>query len=77
MEVILFSEKESFDIVLMTHPDSIGKLPGECKKVVNDRIAVDQQDFFLQIPHDYDPKSPGPGQCIYRELVPISERNHK
>jgi len=60
-KISLDSEKESFDIVLMTHPDSIKKLPKECKEV----------------PQDYDPKSAGPGQCLYRELVPISERNHK
>merc|ERR1719483_168253 len=57
----LNTEKEAFDIILLTHPTSINKLPKECKK-------IDAQ---------FDPKAPGPGQCLFKELLPISERDHK
>jgi len=57
----LDSEEEAFDIILLTHPKSINKLPRECKKI---------DDLF-------DPEAAGPGQCLFKELLPISERDHK
>lgn len=60
-QIGLDSEKEAFDIILMTHPESINKLPPDC----------------VQVPEDFDPTAPGVGQCLFRELVPISERNHR
>jgi len=57
----LDAEEEAFDIILLTHPKSISKLPKECKK----------------IEESFDPESPGPGQCLFKELLPISERDHK
>jgi len=57
----LDAEEEAFDIILFTHPKSTSKLPKECKKVEE----------------SFDPESPGPGQCLYKELLPISERDNK
>jgi len=57
----LNAEEEAFDIVLFVHPETIDKLPKECKK----------------IKESFDPELPGPGQCLFVELLPISERNHK
>jgi len=54
-------EEEAFDIILLTHPKSVGKLPKECKKIED----------------NFDPDLPGPGQCLFKELLPISERDHK
>ena len=57
----LDEKEEAFDIILLTHPKSISQLPKGCKK----------------IEESFDPESPGPGQCLYKELLPISERDHK
>ena len=57
----LDSEEEAFDIILLTHPQSVDKLPKECKQIEN----------------NFDPGAPGPGQCLFKELLPISERDHK
>eukprot|EP00092_Neocalanus_flemingeri_P005814 GFUD01006258.1.p1 GENE.GFUD01006258.1~~GFUD01006258.1.p1 ORF type:complete len:628 (-),score=188.16 GFUD01006258.1:577-2460(-) len=57
----LDAEEEAFDIILLTHPKSINKLPKECRK-------IDDQ---------FDPEAAGPGQCLFKELLPISERDHK
>jgi hypothetical protein len=45
----------------MTHPDSVHKLPQTCHPV----------------PSDFDPRAEGPGRCLYRPLVGISERDHR
>ena len=55
----LDAEEEAFDIILMTHPESITKLPMECDRIDN----------------DFDPEAPGPGRCLYKELVGVSERD--
>jgi len=60
-QIGLDSEEAAFDIVLMTHPKSVEKLPVNCTKV----------------PEDYNPDIPGPGKCLYRELSPLSERDHR
>ena len=60
-KIELDSEKEAFDLILFTHPQSVGLLPAECRL----------------IEEDFDPENTGPGRCLYRELRPISERNLK
>jgi len=60
----LFSlSAEAFDIILMTHPTSVSKLPAVCQPM----------------PADFDPRTAAdlPGRCLYRELVGISERDHR
>ena len=57
----LNDKKESFDIILITHPESLDKLPKEC----------------IEIKESFDAKLPGPGRCLFKELLPISERDHK
>jgi len=52
---------QAFDIILFTHPSSIQKLPKECSEIED----------------DFDPKAPGGGRCLYRELVPLSERDFR
>ena len=49
------------DVVLFTHPASVARLPADCVRVTE----------------EFDPEAAGPGQCLYRELVPLSERNAK
>jgi hypothetical protein len=56
-----FSSAEAFDIILMTHPSSVAKLPRACRP----------------LPPDFDPRRAGPGQCLYRELLGIAERDHR
>ena len=58
-QIGLDSEKEAFDIILMTHPSSVNKLPKEC----------------IPVPSDFDPTAKGPGRCLWVELTPISERD--
>lgn len=58
----LDSEKEAFDIVLLTHPKSVSKLPSDC------HVIEDSFDPGLAV---------GPGRCLYKPLVPLSERNYK
>jgi len=57
----LNTEEEAFDIVLLIHPEAVHNLPDECKK----------------IEESFNPELPGPGQCLFKELIPISERDHK
>ena len=52
---------QAFDIILFTHPSSVLQLPEECSKI---------EDGF-------DPTAPGAGKCLYKELVPLSERDFR
>lgn len=45
----------------MTHPLSVNKLPKEC----------------LPVPSDFEPLSAGPGQCLWKEMTPLSERDQR
>lgn len=57
----LNASSQAFDIILFTHPESVNKLPEECK----------------EISESFNPEAPGPGLCLYRKLKPLSERNFK
>ena len=59
----LNTAKHAMDVVLFTHPESIKNLPPECINVKETHLL--------------DPGAVGPGQCLYKELVPLSERNYK
>ena len=52
---------QAMDVVLFTHPASVARLPADCVRVTE----------------QFDPGAAGPGQCLYRALVPLSERNPK
>ena len=52
---------QALDLVVFTHPLAVAQLPEECRLVTE----------------EFDPEAAGPGQCLYRELVPLSERNAK
>ena len=53
--------EEAFDIILMTHPEYIEKLPNDCNK----------------IPDGFDPRFSGPGRCLYKELLGLSYRDNR
>jgi hypothetical protein len=57
----LDSARAAFDIVLMVHPASVALLPAACQPP----------------PPGWEPRAPGPGRCLWRELVPLSERDHR
>ena len=57
----LDTAQQAMDVVLFTHPASVARLPADCVRVTE----------------EFDPGAAGPGQCLYRELVPLSERNAK
>ena len=57
----LDTPQQAMDVVLFTHPESVARLPADCVRVTE----------------EFDPEAAGPGQCLYRELVPLSERNAK
>ena len=57
----LDSARAAFDIVVMVHPASVALLPAACRPA----------------PPGWDPRAPGPGRCLWRELVPLSERDHR
>ena len=52
---------QALDLVLFTHPASVSRLPAECSNITA----------------EFDPEAAGPGRCLYRALVPLSERNPK
>ena len=52
---------ESFDLIVFSHPQAVQSLASECQ----------------EIRADFDPSFLGAGRCLYRELVPFSERNIK
>ena len=52
---------QALDLVLFTHPASVARLPAECSNITE----------------EFDPEAAGPGRCLYRALVPLSERNPK
>ena len=57
----LDTPQQAMDVILFTHPASVARLPADCVRVTE----------------EFDPEAAGPGQCLYRELVPLSERNAK
>ena len=57
----LDTPEEAFDIIIFSHPDSVSSLPADCQ----------------EMREDFSPSLGGPGQCLYRRLVPFSERNSK
>ena len=69
----LDSEAEAFDIILITHPASVEKLPkvGMIDKQRHRPIVCHHQEC-IEVPEDFDPQSEGPGQCLWRELTPLS-----
>ena len=52
---------QALDVVVFTHPRAVAQLPEECRLVTE----------------NFEPEAAGPGQCLYRELLPLSERNPK
>ena len=52
---------QAMDVVLFTHPASVARLPAECSNITA----------------EFDPEAAGPGRCLYRALVPLSERSSK
>lgn len=61
-QIGLNGEQEAFDIIMMTHPLSVSNLPEEC----------------VEAPTDFDPAVvQGPGQCLWKSLLPISERDRR
>ena len=52
---------QALDLVLFTHPSSVARLPAECSNITE----------------EFDPEAAGPGRCLYRALVPLSERSSK
>jgi len=60
-EIGLNSEQSAFDIILMSHPKSIRHLPEECTRV-DDNFNADFK---------------GPGRCLFKELLPLSERDYR
>ena len=69
----LDSEAEAFDIILITHPASVEKLPkvGMIDKQRHRPIVCHHQEC-IEVPEDFDPQSEGPGRCLWRELTPLS-----
>ena len=52
---------QALDLVLFTHPASVSRLPAECSNITA----------------EFEPEAAGPGRCLYRALVPLSERSSK
>ena len=52
---------QAMDVVLFTHPASVARLPAECSNITA----------------EFEPEAAGPGRCLYRPLVPLSERSSK
>ena len=52
---------QALDLVLFTHPASVARLPAECSNITA----------------EFEPEAAGPGRCLYRPLVPLSERSSK
>ena len=52
---------QALDLVLFTHPASVSRLPAECSNITA----------------EFEPEAAGPGRCLYRPLVPLSERSSK
>ena len=52
---------QALDLVVFTHPLAVAQLPGECRLLTE----------------NFDHEAASLGQCLYRELVPLSERNTK
>ena len=67
----LDSEVEAFDIILITHPISVKKLP-KVRTIDKQRPIIRNQQECVEVPLDFDPQSAGPGQCLWRELTPLS-----
>ena len=57
----LDTAQQAMDLVLFTHPASVARLPAECSNITE----------------EFDPEAAGPGRCLYRALVPLSERSSK
>ena len=55
---------QALDLVVFTHPLAVAQLPEECGLVTDN---FDPGAETLQ----------GPGLCVYKELLPLSERNPK
>ena len=55
---------QALDLVVFTHPLAVARLPEECGLVTDN---FDPGAEALQ----------GPGLCVYKELLPLSERNPK
>ena len=67
----LDSEVEAFDIILLTHPVSVKKLP-KVRTIDKQGPIIRNQQECVEVPLDFDPRSAGPGQCLWRELTPLS-----
>ena len=68
----LDSEAEAFDIILITHPASVKKLPKVRIIGQKQRPIVGNQQECVEVPLDFDPQSSGPGRCLWRALTPLS-----
>ena len=57
----LDTAQQALDLVVFTHPLAVAQLPEVCGLITE----------------NFDPEAAGPGLCLYRELLPLSERNPK